>query len=52
MLEAFPLCPGSLPVIGTACNTVSGAAGSVAGAGVGAVFSEAVQWVASGARCG
>ncbi len=53
MLEAFALCPGSLPVIGTACSTVSGAVGGVAGAGlsagVGAAFSEASRWVASGA---
>jgi len=49
VLEAFPLCPGMLPVVGAACNTASGAAGSVVGAGVGAVFAEAVQWVASGA---
>ena len=49
MLEAFALCPGSLPVVGTACNAVSGAAGSVAGAGVGALFSEATGWVGSGA---
>ena len=53
VLEAFALCPGSLPVVGTACSTVSGAVGGAAGAGlsagVGAVFSEASRWVASGA---
>ena len=49
MLEAFALCPGNLPLVGTACNTVSGAAGSVAGVGVGAIFSEAARWVAGGA---
>jgi hypothetical protein len=53
VLEALALCPGSLPVVGPACNTVAGAAGNVAGAGVsagvGAVFSEAARWVASGA---
>ena len=53
MLEAFPLCPGVVPVVGTVCNTVSGAAGTVvgsaAGAGIGAIFSEAARWVASGA---
>jgi hypothetical protein len=49
VLEAFALCPGNLPVVGTACNTVSGAAGSVAGVGVGAIFSEAARWVAGGA---
>jgi hypothetical protein len=42
-----------VPVVGTVCNTVSGAAGNVAahtaGVGVGAVFSEAARWVASGA---
>ena len=49
MLEAFPLCPGSLPVLRTTCTVVSGVAGSVAGgvagAGVRAVFSEAGGWV-------
>ncbi|MDR3650133.1 MAG: hypothetical protein P4L20_13650, partial [Acidimicrobiales bacterium] len=49
MLEAFPLCPGSLPVVGTTCGVVSGLAGSVATAGVSALFSEAARWVASGA---
>jgi hypothetical protein len=49
VLEAFALCPGSLPVVGTACNAVSGAAGNIAGAGVGALFSEATGWVGSGA---
>ena len=50
---ALPLCPGSVPVVGTACGavsgTVSGVAGQVAGVGVDAVFSAAGQWVASGA---
>jgi hypothetical protein len=36
-------------VVGTVCNSVSGAASSVAGAGVSAVFSDAARWVASGA---
>jgi hypothetical protein len=53
VLEAFALCPGSLPVVGPACDTVTGAVGNAAGAGVsagiGAVFSEAARWVASGA---
>jgi hypothetical protein len=49
VLEAFALCPGSLPVVGTACNAVSGAAGNIAGAGVGALFSELTGWVGSGA---
>jgi len=49
VLEAFPLCPGSLPVVGTTCGVVSGLAGSVATAGVSALFSEAARWVASGA---
>ncbi|HVA04079.1 MAG TPA: hypothetical protein VMU64_10050 [Acidimicrobiales bacterium] len=53
MLEAFPLCPGVVPVVGTLCNTVSGAAGnlagSAAGAGIGAIFTEAARWVSSGA---
>ena len=53
MLDAFPLCPGSLPAVGTVCTSVSGAAGSVGGsiasAGIGAIFSEAGRWVASGA---
>ncbi len=53
MLEAFPLCPGSLPVAGAVCNTLSGAAGSVVGGvasdGIGTIFSEAARWVASGA---
>jgi hypothetical protein len=49
VFEAFALCSGSIPVVGTACNAVSGAAGSVAGAGVGALFSEATGWVGSGA---
>jgi hypothetical protein len=53
MLEAFPLCPGAVPVAGALCNTVSGAAGNLAGsaasAGIGTVFSEAARWVASGA---
>jgi hypothetical protein len=53
------LCPlGGVPVVGTACNAVSGgvgsavsgAAGSVLGAGAGAVFDAAGQWVASGAN--
>jgi hypothetical protein len=46
---AFPLCPGSVPVVGTACSAVSGVAGKVAGVGVDAVFSAAGRWVASGA---
>ena len=53
VLEAFPLCPGVVPVVGNLCNTVSGAAGNVAGsaagAGIGAIFTEAARWVASGA---
>jgi len=49
VLEAFPLCPGSLPVVGTTCGVVSGVAGSVATTGVSALFSEAARWVASGA---
>ena len=53
MLDAFALCPGTVPVVGGICNAVPGAAGnvagSVAGAGVGAIFSEAARWVASGA---
>ena len=49
MYEALGLCPGSVPVVGAACTVVSGAAGKVAGAGVGAVFSVASNWVASGA---
>ena len=50
---ALPLCPSSVPVVGTVCGavsgTVSGVAGKVAGVGVDAVFSAAGQWVASGA---
>ena len=49
MLQALSLCPGSLPVVGTECKTVSNAAGSAAGAGLNAVFSDAGRWVASGA---
>ena len=49
MLQALSLCPGSLPVVGTECKTVSNAAGSAAGAGFNAVFSDAGRWVASGA---
>jgi hypothetical protein len=53
VLEAFALCPGSLPVVGPACDTVAGAVGNAAGAGVsagvGAIFSEAARWVSSGA---
>ena len=49
MFEAFPLCPGVVPVVGGACNAVAGAASNVAGAGVSAIFSEAARWVASGA---
>ena len=47
--EAFPLCPGSVPVVGTVCNAVSGVAGQVASTGVDAVFSAAGRWVSSGA---
>jgi hypothetical protein len=46
---ALPLCPGSVPVVGTACSAVSGVAGKVVGVGADAVFSAAGQWVASGA---
>jgi len=53
---ALPLCPGSVPVLGTACSAVSGAtgvaggvAGTAAGVGVDAVFAAAGRWVASGA---
>ena len=49
MHEAIGLCPVSVPVVGAACSVVSGAAGKVAGAGIGAVFSAAGNWVASGA---
>jgi len=49
MHSALPLCPGSVPVVGTVCNTVSGLAGSAAGAGVDAVFSAAGTWVSTGA---
>ena len=49
MLEAFALCPGDVPLVGTLCSGASGAAGNVAGAGVNALFSEAARWVASGA---
>ena len=49
MHEALSLCPGSVPVVGTACSTLSNAARGVAGAGVDAVFAAAGRWVASGA---
>jgi hypothetical protein len=49
VLDALPLCPGAVPVVGSACKTLSNAAGSAAGAGVNVVFSEAARWVASGA---
>jgi hypothetical protein len=49
MHEALSLCPGSLPVVGTACSTLSNAARGAAGAGVDAVFGAAGRWVASGA---
>ncbi len=56
MHAALPLCPGSVPVVGTACSAVSGAtgvvggiAGKAAGVGVDAVFAGAGRWVASGA---
>lgn len=51
-------CPlGGVPVVGSACSTIAGAAGSaisragasVIGASVGAAFDAAGQWVASGA---
>ncbi|HUC36531.1 MAG TPA: hypothetical protein VMR97_05355 [Acidimicrobiales bacterium] len=55
-LQAAPsvLCPlGGVPVIGAACNAVTGgaskAAGSVLGSTVGAAFDAAGQWVAQGA---
>jgi hypothetical protein len=47
--EAFALCPGSVPVVGTVCNTVAGVAGQAASVGVDAVFSAAGRWVSSGA---
>jgi hypothetical protein len=47
--EALFLCPGSLPVVGTACSTLSNAARGAAGSGVDAVFAAAGRWVASGA---
>ena len=46
---ALPLCPGSVPVLGTACSAASGVAGKVVGAGADAVFSAAGRWVAAGA---
>jgi hypothetical protein len=49
VLEALPFCPGTLPVVGAACSTLSGAAGQAASAGIDAVFSAAAQWVGSGA---
>ena len=46
---ALPLCPGSIPVVGTVCNAVSGVAGKAAGIGATAVFDAAGAWVSSGA---
>jgi len=45
----LPGCSPGLPVVGTACQIVSGAAGSAASAGVGTVFDAAGHWVADGA---
>jgi hypothetical protein len=47
--SALPFCPGSAPVLGVVCKTVSGVAGKAAGFGIDAVFAAAGRWVSSGA---